>query len=129
MAAVLHLISKAYHPMNYLRVLCLLLLFSFTACEEEQIQQTCTVANPAQNIAWLKSKTQELQTSEFCQVVQRGSLKGRSVFVIQNCDPSINAIQTVYDCDGNIICYSGDDTCPNFDSEVDQLVVVWHNGK
>ncbi|MFC6996095.1 DUF6970 domain-containing protein [Rufibacter roseus] len=115
--------------MNYLRALCLLLLLSFTACEEEDIQQTCTVADPAQNIAWLKEKVKDLQASEYCQVVQRGMLNGRSVFVIQNCDPAINAIRAVYDCDGNVICYSGDDTCPNFESEVKRLEVVWSNGK
>jgi len=115
--------------MKNLYALCLLCLLAFTSCEEESMYGTCLVENPTQDLEWLREKVQELQKSEYCQFVQRGTLHGRPVFVLGNCDPNINSISSVYDCEGNLVCYGGDDTCPDFFKEAKDLQLIWTNGK
>ncbi|ALI99417.1 DUF6970 domain-containing protein [Rufibacter tibetensis] len=115
--------------MRSLYAFCLLCLIAFTSCEEEQVYKTCVVENPVQELEWLRVKVSELQKSEYCQFVQTGNFKGRTVFVVGNCDPLINSINSVYDCDGNLLCYGGDETCPNFQQEVKDVKLVWTNGK
>jgi hypothetical protein len=107
----------------------LLLLLTLIACEEEQPQMTCLVADPVQNLAWLNAKVQELEKSPYCQYVSRGSLRGNTVFLIGLCEPAISSIDAVYDCDGNLICYGSDDSCPDFYKEVKDLTPVWTNRK
>ncbi|RNI26194.1 DUF6970 domain-containing protein [Rufibacter latericius] len=115
--------------MKALYTLCLLCLFVLTSCEEETICKTCEVGNPVQEIGWLNAKAQQLEQSDYCQFVQTGNWEGRTVFVLGNCDPLINSISSVYDCDGNLLCYGGDETCPDFSKEVKDLKLVWTNGK
>jgi hypothetical protein len=108
---------------------CLLFVFAFSSCEEEPLYPTCVVANPVQNLGWLREQVRQLETSEYCQFVQSGTLNGQLVFVLGNCAPHMNAIHSVYDCEGNLLCYAEDETCPNFASEVENLKVLWTNGK
>ncbi|RNI33172.1 hypothetical protein EFA69_01775 [Rufibacter immobilis] len=115
--------------MRYLYALCFFCFFALSGCEEEVLYKACVVSEPTQNIEWLRRRVQELQKSEYCQAVQTGNLNGRTVFVLRNCDPAVNSIDAVYDCDGNLLCYAGDDTCPNFSKEVRELRVIWTNGK
>ncbi|KAA3436139.1 DUF6970 domain-containing protein [Rufibacter hautae] len=115
--------------MRTLYAFCLLCVFALTSCEEEPMYKTCVVANPTQELEWLRVKVQELEKSQYCQFVQSGHWKGRTVFVLGNCDPLINSISSVYDCDGNLLCYGGDETCPDFSKEVKNLKIVWKNGK
>ncbi|WP_066839222.1 DUF6970 domain-containing protein [Rufibacter ruber] len=100
-----------------------------SSCEDETIKKSCAIVEPVENIKWLKEKVQERKTSEYCQVVQRGTLNGHSVFVIGTCAPNVISIKAVYDCEGNLLCYNGDETCPDFDQEVKALEVIWQNGK
>ncbi|WP_207433024.1 DUF6970 domain-containing protein [Sabulibacter ruber] len=115
--------------MKTLYAFCLLCLVAFTSCEEEQVNRTCLVENPVQNIGWLRTRVLDLQKSEYCQFVKTGTLRGNTVFVLGNCAPGINSIDSVYDCDGNLLCYGGDETCPNFFEEVKNLKTIWTNGK
>ncbi|WP_210486682.1 DUF6970 domain-containing protein [Rufibacter aurantiacus] len=115
--------------MKTLYAFCLLCILALTSCEDEQVYQTCVVANPTQEIEWLRVKVQELQASEYCQVVQTGTWKNRTVFVLASCEPNVNSISSVYDCDGNLLCYGGDETCPDFSKEVKDLQPIWTNGK
>ncbi|MGV3539535.1 MAG: hypothetical protein ACO1OQ_06960, partial [Rufibacter sp.] len=112
-----------------LYALYLLILAFATSCEEEVVKKSCTVAEPTKNIKWLKERVQELEGADYCQVVQRGTLKGHSVFVVGTCEPNVISIRAVYDCEGNLFCYNGDETCPDFDHEVQNLQVIWENGK
>ncbi|WP_205501614.1 DUF6970 domain-containing protein [Rufibacter psychrotolerans] len=115
--------------MKTLYTFCLLCLVALTSCEEEPEERTCLVANPVQNMGWLRTRVQGLQQSEYCQFVKVGTLQGSTVYVLGNCAAGINSIDSVFDCDGNLLCYGGDETCPNFSKEVKNLKTIWTNGK
>ncbi|QHL88642.1 hypothetical protein GU926_14880 [Nibribacter ruber] len=115
--------------MKHLYTLCLLFLVAFSSCELEEVKRTCDVARPTENIKWLRERVQELERSNRCQVVRQGTYNGHSVFVIGSCEPGVNSINSVYDCEGSLLCFNGDETCPDFDKEVKDLRVIWKNAK
>lgn len=114
--------------MKYLYAWCLLIIVFLTAgCEQEEFKRGCNVLDPVQEIKWLHERVEELKTSSNCQFVQQGKYNGHSVFVLGSCDANVNSINAVYDCEGNLLCFNGDETCPNFNQEVTDLKIIWTN--
>ncbi len=60
----------------------------------------CGGDRPEKELAWLKDKIQELSTSPYCYGISRGVYRDRTVFVIMNCEPDMNSIPVLYDCNG-----------------------------
>jgi hypothetical protein len=85
-----------------LPILALALLFS---CQESEGPKNCNVANPIEDLPWLKEgikSTQELNLVDYFYLVQ-GKYKGATVFSFLNCCPFCKSVPQILDCEGNVI--------------------------
>lgn len=67
----------------------------------------CGVDNPIEDLAWLKTYTQQVdasseELSRYLSVVQ-GTYNGETVFIFDNCCPICSVVISVYDCEGKSI--------------------------
>jgi hypothetical protein len=65
---------------------------------------TCNVANPAEDLPWLKTRIGNLVISDpntiRYQYVQQADYNGETVFIFGNCDPMALSLFPVYTCTG-----------------------------
>ncbi len=70
-----------------------------TSCKES-INELCGGKEPDKSLPWLKTKIEELNSSPFCYSISRSIYKNQTVFIQSNCDPNVNSIPSIYDCEG-----------------------------
>lgn len=75
------------------------------------VTPACGVDNPIEELAWLKSEIDNRNQSnresmKYCYIVQ-GEYEGETVFVYEDCDPAVNKIVPVFNCDGVVINTDG----------------------
>lgn len=112
-------IGKIKTPMKSC-LLPLLLIVVATACHcdknEPQPTLHCGVANPAENLPWLKAIIDEYKfeisgadVSEnsigygVYQYVLQSTYQGNTVFIFGNCCPNCNSVFLVKDCEGKVL--------------------------
>jgi hypothetical protein len=93
----------------------------------------CNSDDPLEDIQWLKEKKQELELSmgmAGSQIV-RYRYMSELVFWIDECYQCPDAIISVYNCEGVVICeFGGIDgrcTCPDFDTEAADSTMLYDN--
>jgi len=92
------------------KTLTLFLLAILLSCNDENTNLTCGVADPAEDLPWLKSMIQDFEAADFGQYtyIQQAYYRGQPVFIVNNCCAFCMTIVPVYDCDGNLICNLGE---------------------
>ena len=85
-----------------LPILVLVLLFS---CQESENPQGCDVANPIEDLPWLKEQINTSASSGLADYVYliQGTYKGATVFTFLNCCPFCKSVPQILDCEGNLI--------------------------
>ena len=69
----------------------------------------CGGTQPAKTLPWLKNEIEKLSSSPFCYSIARSTYKNETVFILSNCDPNVNSIPFLFDCDGNKLNLTTDD--------------------
>lgn len=113
-------------------IVCIITLISFTfSCSDDDddlpIISACGVDNPVRDLPFLRTEIAEreqnpTQDTQFCFITQ-GTLNGETVFVYQDCNPSINKIIPIFDCEG--ILLNGLDNSIISIGEVTDQVIIW----
>lgn len=92
--------------LNLLVVPFLLVNLALSCDHDEHIETTslCAVANPKEDLPWLKTKIEQLVQSDPTVAkyfyVEQGVLNGETVFIFPNCCPQCNSMVPVYNCKG-----------------------------
>ena len=95
-------------------VACIILVFVSSCVSHEYPEaNTCNVANPVEDIPWLKAEIADLNDSELERkywFITQASYKFETVFIVKNCCPMCNTLPPpVYACNGELL-FRGSDT-------------------
>ena len=105
------------------------LLITSCSDDDELLSNTCSVANPIEDLEWLVNEIQQLEESddEVLQYfyVSQARYKGSYVFIFNNCCPFCGTVVPVYDCSGELLGILG-----NREEDIDpdllsNSVVIW----
>jgi hypothetical protein len=80
------------------------LLFS---CEKSN--SLCGGNDPINDLPWLEQEISRLSSLNQCYNISRSTYEKQTVFIISNCDPYINSVPILHDCDGKILYLSAED--------------------
>ncbi len=101
-----------------LSVFLLFLSFSFFSCEKDY-DNTCNVLNPAEEITWLKEAIDNVKEDEYSYYVM-ADYDGETVFYYVNCDPLVNYVSIVTNCNGDNLGQLN-----NLQDELTNMTVLW----
>jgi thiol-disulfide isomerase/thioredoxin len=95
---------------NYSKIIIVLVMATLlvSSCEKDDAKDslTCNVANPAEELPWLKTMIESWEDNSTIYTymyVQKGTYSGKTVFLAANCCPFCNSYFPVFDCDGEEI--------------------------
>ena len=108
-------------------------LSTFTSCKDKEETPTdlCTIANPLEDIDWLKDMHTTFQISQSPQATKiiQYNYNGECVFLIDSCVNCDDGSQEVYNEQQELICQFGTiaglNTCPDFFDEATFEVILW----
>ena len=92
------------------KILFFFMLLGLSACDKDELRNTCNVENPVEDLPWLKTRIEsylqsdssELDLSMYAYVAQ-ATYKGETIFLFLNCCPLCNYVPQAYSCQGNLI--------------------------
>jgi hypothetical protein len=85
--------------MKLIRILLFLLIASNLSCQKSS-SLLCGGDDPDKTLPWLKNKIEALNASPYCFSVSRSTYKNETVFILASCDPLLDSIPLLFDCDG-----------------------------
>ena len=95
---------------------------------------TCGTDNSLEDLAWLRNikRAFEQSASAVKREIYQYTYEGNTVFLVDDCASNCNdALQVVYNCNGDIICefggIAGLNTCPNFLDTATNKILLWEN--
>ncbi len=120
---------------KFLRISTIFITLILFSCNDnsDEVVTTCKTNNPLQDIAWLKEiKTNfEIQVLVHKVKIVQYTYKNNTVFLIDRCVNCPDTQTVVYSCTKEVICtfggISGENTCPNFENEATNKIVLWEN--
>jgi hypothetical protein len=74
-----------------------------TAACEKSSSEFCGGDRPEKTLTWLKEEIDLRSSSPYCQSISRSTYRNQTVFIFTFCDPNVNSIPQLYDCDGNLL--------------------------
>jgi len=108
---------------------CTITLLSLFSCGDENPEPLliCGVSDPVLQLTWLNELTAELDESYFNQYfyVSSGKYQGEDVFIVKNCCPNCNSVESVYSCEGSVIGFLAFDGVSIDPSEISDEQVIW----
>lgn len=84
--------------------------FAIISCQKADLKRnnnTCNVAEPTEELAWLKAEIDEYRQDEYTYYVM-ATYKRKTVFYNGNCNPAVNYASSVRNCSGELIGYRND---------------------
>lgn len=90
--------------------LCLLLFVSCSNDDDnKKTELICSVKNPIEDLDWLKSEIESLKNKggKYESIIQN-MYKNQIIFIFNNCNPAINSVIPVKDCNGKNIGVIGE---------------------
>ncbi len=69
----------------------------------------CGGNDPVKDLPWLEQEISRLSSLNQCYNISRSTYEKQTVFIISNCDPYINSVPLLYNCNGNILNLSAAD--------------------
>lgn len=108
-------------------LVCIITIFSCHKDNDDNSTTICNVSNPIEDLAWLKEEIQELENTSLYEsgevYISQAKHDGNTIFIIGNCCAACNSILPVYNCEGEIMGYIGDDNF-NF-SLIESSSIIW----
>jgi hypothetical protein len=109
----------------YTLALLSLLLFGRCGEHDSQIPEQCGLADPAQDLPWLKDEIAFLEENSHglrqYSSISMGTYKGQAVFINGNCCPFCNYVILVRDCDGDVLFYGNDEQF----ADIKNIKIIW----
>ena len=92
-------------------LLFLLVVLSSCSEDDDEITNSCGISNPLVELEWLKTEIDKRQKevsqdSKYCYISQAVH-KGKTVFLYEDCNPFIDKVIAVLDCEGNSLGFIG----------------------
>jgi len=102
-------------------------LMAFSCEKEEMPGNTCGVNNPLKELSWLKSYIQRQEQNypdiaKYLYIAQ-AEYNGQAVFLYYNCNPLYDTIVPVYNCQGELLFYLGQE--PEKGAGIKNEKVIW----
>ena len=113
--------------MRSISIVVITCFFVFSCTDsDDNIKLVCGVGNPVKDLVWLKKEIEnrEQSTSDdirYCYIVQ-AELEGRTVFLYEDCNPAINKVIPVYNCQGTLLGVIRDEIQMN---SLSNFCVIW----
>ena len=101
-------------------------LLLIMSCSSDDNNLVCSVENPIENLNWLKSEIDLLKNNEEeYNYVTQTKHNDQTVFVFANCNPLINSVFLVKNCEGNNIGIigMGEQDIPS--TILDNGIIIW----
>ncbi|WP_343487706.1 hypothetical protein [Allomuricauda sp. d1] len=105
-------------------------LLSLSSCsdDDDSTSETaaCGVGNPVEDLGWLQAEiidreANPTEDTKYC-YIEQAELNGQTVFIYEDCNPAINKIVPVFDCEGDFIGRIGNEVQQN---ELSDSCVIW----
>lgn len=108
---------------HFLIILAFSALFAGCSKEKNQNKQICNLADPINELAWLKEIKNSLTNCPWQTAIIQANYDGQTVFYTTSNDPLANSVQsyTLYNCDGKVIEVITSDKIENFHSKVTEV--------
>ena len=87
---------------NYLGVTLIIMSFTALSCDNDDktnSDEICNVSNPAEDLDWLKEAIDNVENDEYSYFAM-ADYNGETVFYYGNCNPLINFVSIVMNCNG-----------------------------
>ncbi len=84
----------------------LIVCFTLATSCEETASPLCGGGDPVNDLPWLKQEINRLGMVNSCTSISRSIYKKQTVFIFSNCEPNINSIPFLYQCDGTRLSLS-----------------------
>lgn len=106
-------------------IVALLLLTGLNSACDKSYSQLCGGDDPDKTLPWLKAEIQRLSSLASCNTISRSTFKNQTVFILSNCDPNVDSMPLLYDCEGNQLDLSAEDYQNlNFTGDIE---LIWKN--
>ena len=76
------------------------IIITFLGGCEKLGSQLCGGSDPVNELPWLKQEINRLSASPNCNSISRSTYKEQTVYIFTNCEPNVNSIPFLYNCDG-----------------------------
>ena len=77
-------------------------IVSCSTDDDKDIDNTCNVSDPTEELGWLKNEIDTIKDDEFS-FYTMATLDGETVFYNGNCNPAVNYISTLRNCSGEVL--------------------------
>jgi hypothetical protein len=95
--------------MQKIWIILLVAVTAFSSGCQKSSSPLCGGEDPEKTLPWLKEMTDTLNTSSFCYAISRATYKNQTAFILTTCDPYVDSLPLLYDCDGNKLNLTADD--------------------
>ena len=107
-------------------VFSLILILISCSDNDDQTNMVCGVDDPTTELDWLKAEIDERETNptedtKYCYISQ-ASYENEAVFIYYDCNPLINKIFLIHDCEGNLL-NNTEESQIIFDSLEDSFII------
>ncbi|MCW3787629.1 hypothetical protein [Plebeiibacterium sediminum] len=103
-------------------LLALIISVTFNSCDKADDNDKvdiCDVSNPAEDIPWLKNAIDDVKEDEYAYYV-KAVYNGATVFYYGNCNPVVDYISIVQNCDGDNLGFTNE-----FYDDLTDISVIW----
>ncbi|QLG44345.1 hypothetical protein [Costertonia aggregata] len=95
--------------------------------DNDDTSAACGVDNPLLELAWLKTEIENRENNptedmKYCYITQ-ADYNGKTVFIYSDCNPLVNKITPIYDCEGNWLNDSAENQI-SF-NDLQNSVIIW----
>ena len=96
---------------DFLGLAAIIFSIALISCEKDENNDTesnkCNVSNPIEDLDWLKQEIDDVKQDEYSYYVM-ATYEGETVFYYGNCNPVINYISIVRNCNGDSLGLTND---------------------
>jgi hypothetical protein len=96
---------------DFLGLAAIIFSIALISCEKDENKDTesnkCNVSNPIEDLDWLKQEIDDVKHDEYSYYVM-ATYEGETVFYYGNCNPLINYISIVRNCNGDSLGFTND---------------------
>lgn len=114
--------------MHSIKLTILIISLFLISCDKYENNNRCNVSNPVEDLEWLKLKIAEINQGDedlsSYAYFMTATYKGETVFYYGNCNPLINYVSMVQNCNGDTLGNTND-----LYSKMSNTTVLWKHKK
>lgn len=115
------------HTMKKIALLLFIMITLSCSDNDDNILPACGVVNPLEELPWLKAEKDRRENNptadtKYCYISQ-AEYNNQTVFIYFDCNPLINKVIPIYDCEGNLLNDSPENEI-SFE-ELTNTIIIW----